>query len=209
MVQKCNKSWYIDKYAIFAERYPDADQLIRALCVEVGRISGECATLNPAIGYVLRQKGLKTIIITAEIACSSAAWIQPWVELMDAGDHYWNLVSDSRSFWHLDASNPFQIWKWYNQNLPMDQWPRVAYGKEPGPHVPIETLDFIWGRPSAHGIVITPDTLSMEAPFFDGLEYVGKKNRVRELFRAHGFHDPYEFRAGILDIDIAEAHIPL
>ena len=113
------------------------------------------------------------------------------------------------SFWHIDACNPFQIWKWYSENLSPDHWLRVAKGEEPSPYIPVETVDFIWGRLSSYNITVSPGTLSMQAPLFDVLEEVGKKNRVRELFRVDGFEDPYEFREGILDIDIAEANIPL
>lgn len=184
-------------YAAFMRRYPDADQLIRALCAELVREIGPCATLNPAIGYVLRQRGLRTIIVTGEITCPTA----PLIQHIDAKYHLWILASDGISLWHIDAANPFQLCKWYSENLAPDQWSKVARGEEPSPYVPIKTLELIWGKLSSYGITLTPGTLSAEAPFFDVLEKVGKRDIVCELFRSYGFDDPYEFTEGVLNIN--------
>jgi len=126
---------------------------------------------------------------------------------MDAGYHCWNLVSDGQSFWHVDAANPFQHWKWYDENLSPDYLARLKKGEASDFNVPIETLELIWGSFSSYGIIISPGTLSTEAPFFDGLDETGKKDMVRELFRAYGFNDPYEFTEGVLDIDITGVEV--
>ena len=196
--QACGRPEPPTTYTAFARCYPDADQLVRSLCVELGRGSGACGTLNPAIGYILRQRGLSTIIVTGDITCPSA----PLVQHIDTGYHLWNLVSDGCSSYYLDACNPFQLWKWYNECLPPDQWLRVARGKEPAPYVPVEAVDFIWGQLSSNDIMITPGTLLAETPFFDVLEEVGKKDIVRKLFRSHGFDDPYGFTQGVLDTTV-------
>jgi hypothetical protein len=185
-------------YAAFARCYPDADQLIRALCTNLGR-NGKCAFINPAIGYVLRQKELFTIIVTAGITSQDF--------YMDVGNHCWNLVSDGRFFWHVDAANPFQHWKWCGENLSPDYWARLKKGQAPDLNISIDTLEIIWGRFSSYGITISPETLSAENPFFDNLDKVGKKDMVRELFRVYGFEDPYEFTEGVLDI--TGVNIPL
>ena len=193
---------HMTTYAAFAKRHPDARRLISNVINELGR-HGQCGTLNPTIGYVLRQKGLKSVVVTAEITCPDA----PIVKQMDTGYHLWLLAADDNAVWHVDAANFFLINQWYKDKLRPDQWDRVARGKEPGPPVPLDPANFIWGQPSSHGITITPGSLSAQLPFFDTLDEVGKRHAVRELFRSHGFHDPYEFPGGVLDI--AEVDPPL
>lgn len=183
-------------YKEFAAQHAQADGLIRSLCSELGRL-GKCATLNPAIGYVLRQRGFQTIMVTAQIACAEA----PYVQEVEAGDHLWVLASDGSSLWHVDAANLFELWIWYSQNLAADRWERVARGKERAPDVSLEDLPLVWGLPSTQGIRVAPDTLSAKEPFFDYLEELGKRDVVLQMFHTHGFDDPYRFSEGVLQME--------
>jgi hypothetical protein len=172
----------------------DADRLIRALCAEIGR-HGQCGTLNPALGYCLRQKGMSTIMITGDLRCHGAP-----IEHMETGYHLWNLVSDGRTCWHVDAANHFLTSAWYRDHLSPERWNAVARGKETGPPIPIEPGNFVLGSLSSYGVVLEPASVSALAPSFDVLEQVGKKDAVRRLFHEHQFEDPYEFPAGTLDL---------
>lgn len=182
-------------YEEFAARHVQGDRLIRSLCSELGR-SGQCGTLNPAVSYVLRQRGLLTTMVTARIACPDA----PHVKEMEAGYHLWVLASDATSLWHVDAANPFALWSWYSQHLTAEQWDRISRGKENAPNVSLDDLPLIWGFPSTHGIRVDADTLSAKEPFFDALQDVGKRDVVRQMLHTHGFDDPYEFNGAVLPL---------
>ena len=183
-------------YAAFAEHHPQAHGLILSLVLELGR-QGQCGTLNPAIGYVLRQIGLKTVVVTGELICPDS----PIVRKLEAGYHLWVLASDGLAVWHVDAASFFLLDRWHRATLDPDRYDRISMGKEPGPPVPVEPSNFIWGTFASHGIAIAPGSLSAKGRFFDALDKQGKRQAIRDMFRAHRFEDPYELSAGVLNLD--------
>lgn len=184
----------IPTYEGFCGAQPRAAELISALCDELGR-HGQCGTLNPAVGYCLRQVGFRTVLITGELRCPGAP-----IELMEAGIHLWNLVRDGDACWHVDFANHFLTAKWYRDALPREVWYRVARGQEPGPAVPLEPGTIVWGLLRERDIELRRDSVSTYAPFFDVLSEAGKRDAVRRLFREHGLVDPYSFHDGLLDL---------
>lgn len=184
----------IPTYAEFCAGQPQAAGLISALCDELGR-QDQCATLNPAVGYCLRQVGLGTIIITGEVRCPGAP-----IELMEAGFHLWNLVRDGDACWHVDFANHFLTAGWYRDTLPEQVWYRVARGQEPGPPIPLQPQTMVWGLLRDRGIQLRQDSVCARAPFFDVLSQAGKRDAVRQLFREHGLVDPYDFHDCLLDL---------
>ena len=125
-------------YGAFAEKHPDAGKLIWRLVSEIGR-HGQCGTLNPAIGYLLRQKGMRSVVITAEITCAES----PDLQKIEQGYHLWLLVAKHHLVWHVDVANPFLMNIWYHNHLNPEQYEKVSTGKAPGPLVPITPGNFL------------------------------------------------------------------
>jgi hypothetical protein len=190
----------IDSYHEFARQLPRANDLVVALIEEIGR-QGQCGTLNPAVGYCLRQAGLSTVVVTGDLTCPGAP-----VEHMESGYHLWVLVSDGKQCWHVDLANHFLCASWYRDHLSPDRWYRVARGKEEGPPIPLAEDTFVWGRMADRGIKLQVETVTAHDPHFDVLDSIGKRDRVVQLFQEHGFADPYGYDAGVLDL--ATLHVP-
>jgi hypothetical protein len=190
----------VGTYDAFKQRYPEAHRLIEEVSRELSRDFGgsrfgQCATLNPSMGYVLRQLGYQTILVTGEVSCPDA----PVLTHMDAGYHLWLLVSDGRSVWHVDAANPFLLNKWQQPRLSPEAFDAFLRGKYEGEPEPLDSTNVLWGEPRDAGITLEAGTLRAFPPFYDVLAKNRKKDTVRALFRAHGFADPYTFSEGILD----------
>jgi hypothetical protein len=160
-----------------------------------GSRSGQCATLNASLGYVLRQLGYQTILVTGKVSCPDA----PFLTHMDAGAHLWLLVSDGRSVWHVDAANPFLMNKWQQSGLSAEAFDAFLRGKYEGEPEPLDSTNVLWGSPPDAGIMLGAGTLQAFPPFYDVLGKIGKRDAVRSLFRTYGLRDPYTFSEGVLD----------
>lgn len=179
-------------YPEFLTRLPGAARLVLRLASLLGR-HGQCGTLNPAIGYALRQKGVRTPMVTGEISRSGDVTIE-------AGYHLWVLAADEHCPWHVDAANPFLTRQWYRENLSPELFEAIRRGRSSlAPPIPMAASNLVRGSLEEHGIVLTPGTLRAQDAWWDVLDEQGKRELVRAEFAAHGFRDPHDFAANVLE----------